>query len=471
MNTKKSILTIALAATLAACGGSSSSDDDASNGGPTNPSYADCSAGTQDLDGITYTFPTTNHDDTSQATGVNSIEGGEQKMTADAYCNDSVTTLSNPQIENTSCNDGYKQDGNVCTIETSSDCAAGTIIINGVTFEYSAFNNGETQEVSTTQSGTYESTNYTDTIQCSDFAVSSQDNFNQTTTENQLGADLTKQYLGEQGYTEITDGSVNPEFWDINSSNELSFVKPSEGAEYSIFQTNDLTPSYVLVVENANAQTKPHTTDGEYSQNENYLTSQITPTQNGSEISQVITHPTTRSGIESKLGEISANLEKGIKGAFYSFISSLEPTENRSEARILSDGIAYTIDFDDGSFWDIYELNQSNRDLYIGEIKFFTDNSVVAPDYLYLTQETNPDNLAAAEKFAVLYNNGVLSINFNSRYLTAGAFDLGENYRVVDADGVYYGIMYAMREDESCEQDVTKEYVTLFELSSCENKS
>ena len=468
MNTKKSILTIALAATLAACGSSSSSDDDASNGGPTNPSYADCSAGTQDLDGITYTFPATNHGDTSQATGVNSIEGGEQKMTADAYCNDSVTTLSNPQIENTSCSDGYKQDGNVCTIETSSDCAAGTIIINGVTFEYSAFNNGETQNVSTTQSETYESTNYTDTLQCDNSIVSSQGNFNQTTTENQLGATLTKQYLGEQGYTEITDGSVNPEFWDINSSNELSFVKPSEGAEYSIFQTNDLTPSYVLAVENANAQTKPHITNGEYLENESYLTSQINPTQNGSEISQVVTHPTTRSGIESKLGEITSNLQKGIKGAFYSFISSLEPTTNTSEARILSDGIAYTIDFNGGT--DIYELNQSNRDLYIGEVKFFTDNSVVAPDYLYLTQETNPDNLAAAEKFAVLYNNGVLSINLNNRDLTAGAFSLGENYRVVDADGVNYGIMYAMREDESCEQDPTKSWETRFGTEACFDK-
>ena len=466
MNTKKSILTIALAATLAACGGSSSSDDDASNGGPTNPTYADCSAGTQDLDGITYTFPTTNHGDTSQATGVNSIEGGEQNMIADAYCNDSIITLSNPQIENTSCSDGYKQDGNVCTIETSSDCAAGTIIINGVTFEYSAFNNGETQNVSTTQSETYESTNYTDTIQCSDFAVSSQDNFNQTTTENQLGATLTKQYLGEQGYAEITDGSVSPEFWDINSSNELSFVKPSEGAEYSIFQTNDLTPSYVLVVENAPAQTKPHITNGEYSQNESYLTSQINPTQNESEISQVVTHPTTRSGIESKLQEISSNLGKGIRGAFYSFISSLEPTMNTPESRILSDEIAYQFD----ELLDIYELNQSNRDLYIGEIKFFTGNSVVAPDYLYLTQETNPDNLAAAEKFAVLYNNGVLSINFNSRDLTKGAFDLGENYRVVDADGVDYGVMYAMREDESCNQDETKFWDTSFGVSRCSNK-
>ena len=389
-------------------------------------------------------------------------------MTADAYCNDSIVTLSNPQIDDTSCNDGYRQDGDFCIVESSSDCEAGSITINGVTFEYSAFKNGETQNVSTTQNGTYESTNYTDTLQCDNSIVSSQGNFNQTTTENQLGVTLTKQYLGEQGYSEITDGSVNPEFWDINSSNELSFVKPSEGAEYSIFQTNDLTPSYVLVVENAPAQTKPHITDGEYSQNENYLTSQINPTQNESEISQVVTHPTTRSGIESKLQEISANLEKGIKGTFYSFISSWSPTGNTSEARILSDGIAYTIDFDGGT--DIYELNQSNRDLYIGEIKFFTDNSVVAPDYLYLTQETNPDNLAAAEKFAVSYNNGVLSINFNSRDLTKGAFDLGENYRVVNADGIDYGIMYAMREDESCNQDATREWKEVFGTEACFDK-
>ena len=264
MTTKKSIPTIALAATLAACGGTSSSDDDASNGGPTNPSYADCSAGTQDLDGITYTFPATNHGDTSQATGENSINGGEQNMIADAYCNDSITTLSNPQIEDTSCDNGYIQDGDFCIVEPSSDCVAGTITTNGVIFNYEAFKNGENQNVSTTQGGTYENTNYTDTLQCDDSVVSSQGNFNQTTTENQLGATLTKQYLGEQGYAEITDGSVSPEFWDINSSNELSFVKPSEGAEYSIFQTNDLTPSYVLVVENAPAQTKPHITDGEY---------------------------------------------------------------------------------------------------------------------------------------------------------------------------------------------------------------
>ena len=379
-----------------------------------------------------------------------------------------IRALSNPQIENTSCDNGYIQDGDFCIVEPSSDCVAGTITTNGVTFEYSAFNNGETQEVSSIQSGTYESTNYTDTIQCSDFAVSSQDNFNQTTTENQLGADLTKQYLGEQGYTEITDGSVNPEFWDINSSNELSFIKPSEGAEYSIFQTNDLTPSYVLVVENAQAQTKPHITDGEYSQNENYLTSQINPTQNESEISQVVTHPTTRSGIESKLGEITSNLQKGIKGSFYSFISSLEPTTNTSEARILSDGIAYQFGGEGGAY--IYELNQSNRDLYVGEVKFFTDNLNGRPTDLYLTKETNADNLDTAEKFAVSYNNGVLSINFNSRYLTAGAFDLGENYRVVNADGIDYGIMYAMREDESCNQDATREWKEVFGTEACFDK-
>ncbi len=186
MTTKKSILTIALAATLAACGGTSSSDDDASNGGPTNPTYADCSAGTQDLDGITYTFPATDHGKTSQATGANSIEGGEQNMIADAYCNDSITTLSNPQIEDTSCNEGYKQEGNACTIETASDCIAGTITTNGVVFEYSAFKHGETQDVSTIQEDDYGHTTSTDTLQCDNSSVSSQGNFNQTTEHKEL---------------------------------------------------------------------------------------------------------------------------------------------------------------------------------------------------------------------------------------------------------------------------------------------
>ena len=186
MNTKKSILTIALAATLAACGGTSSSDDDATNQGPTNPSYADCSAGTQDLDGITYTFPATDHGKTSQATGKNSIEGGEQNMIADAYCNDSITTLSNPQIDDTSCNDGYRQDGDFCIVESSSDCEAGSITINGVTFEYSAFKNGETQNVSTTQEDDYGHTTSTDTLQCDNSSVSSQGNFNQTTEHKEL---------------------------------------------------------------------------------------------------------------------------------------------------------------------------------------------------------------------------------------------------------------------------------------------
>ena len=186
MTTKKSIPTIALAATLAACGGSSSSDDDASNGGPTNPTYADCSAGTQDLDGITYTFPATNHGETSQATGENSINGGEQNMIADAYCNDSITTLSNPQIDDTSCNDGYRQDGDFCIVEPSSDCVAGTITTNGVVFEYSAFKHGETQDVSTIQEDDYGHTTSTDTLQCDNSSVSSQGNFNQTTEHKEL---------------------------------------------------------------------------------------------------------------------------------------------------------------------------------------------------------------------------------------------------------------------------------------------
>ena len=128
MATKKSIPTIALAATLAACGGSSSSDDDASNGGPTNPSYADCSAGTQDLDGITYTFPSTSHGDTSQATATNQIEGGEQKWVANAYCNNGVVELSDPKVESTICFGGYQNVGDICEAIIYESCPAQTRI-------------------------------------------------------------------------------------------------------------------------------------------------------------------------------------------------------------------------------------------------------------------------------------------------------------------------------------------------------
>ena len=230
MTTKKSIPTIALAATLAACGGSSSSDDDASNGGPTNPSYADCSAGTQDLDGITYTFPATDHGETSQATGENSINGGEQNMIADAYCNDSITTLSNPQIEDTSCDNGYIQDGNFCIVEPSSDCVAGTITTNGVVFEYSAFKHGETQDVSTIQEDDYGHTTSTDTLQCNNSSVSSQNNFNQTIDHKELDGELIQATLEKDYsmskinkdtnttfYGSTTDDNNNP--YNVNYTN------------------------------------------------------------------------------------------------------------------------------------------------------------------------------------------------------------------------------------------------------------
>ena len=107
-------------------------------------------------------------------------------MIADAYCNDSIITLSNPQIEDTSCNEGYRQEGNACTIETASDCTAGTITTNGVVFEYSAFKHGETQDVSTIQEDDYGHTTSTDTLQCDNSSVSSQNNFNQTTEHKEL---------------------------------------------------------------------------------------------------------------------------------------------------------------------------------------------------------------------------------------------------------------------------------------------
>ena len=364
------------------------------------------------------------------------------------------------------CGSSSSDDGTDPVDQASQNCAAGTITVNGVTFSYDDFNHEETQNVASTQEGDYENTTSTDTLLCDDGSVSSQGDFSQETTENELGADLTNQYLSQElGYTQITDGSVTPEFWEVNSSNELSFVKPL--GDYSVFQTTDLTPSYVVVLENAPAQTKPHVHEGEYSQNDSFLTSQITPNQNEANISQVITHPITKSAIAAKTSQISANLQAGVRGAMHSFISTLDPRQNDPWAKILTDEIDYT-----DPFGDIYELNQSNRDLYMGEIQLFTDSSVSAPDYLYLTQEANPDNLDAAEKFPVLYANETLSMptDTENRFLTTGALNEGEMYRLVDGDGALYGSMKILTIEESCEQDETMQYATNFGSTSCTDK-
>ena len=240
------------------------------------------------------------------------------------------------------CGGSSSDDGTDPVDQASQNCAAGTITVNGVTFSYDAFNHEETQNVASTQEGDYENTTSTDTLLCDDGSVSSQGNFNQETTENELGADLTNQYLSQElGYTQITDGSVTPEFWEVNSSNELLFVKPL--GDYSVFQTTGLTPSYVVVLENAPAQTRPHVHGGEYSQNDSFLTSQITPNQNEANISQVITHTITKSAIAAKISQIASNLSEGIRGAMYSFVSTLDPRTNTEQAKILTDGVDYTI--------------------------------------------------------------------------------------------------------------------------------
>ena len=360
------------------------------------------------------------------------------------------------------CGSSSSDDGTDPVDQASQNCAAGTITVNGVTFSYDAFNHEETQNVASTQEGDYENTTSTDTLLCDDGSVSSQGDFSQETTENELGADLTNQYLSQElGYTQITDASVTPEFWEVNSSNELSFVKPL--GDYSVFQTTDLTPSYVVVLENAPAQTKPHVHEGEYSQNDSFLTSQITPNQNEANISQVITHPITKSAIAAKTSQISANLQAGVRGAMHSFISTLDPRQNDPWAKILTDGVDYQFGGEGGA--DIHELNQSNRDLYIGEIQLFTDSSVSAPDYLYLTQEANPDNLDTAEKFPVSHANETLSMptDTENRFLTTGALNEGEMYRLVDGDGVLYGSMKILTIEESCEQDETMQWA----LGSC----
>ena len=260
-----------------------------------------------------------------------------------------------------SASDTDADDGTDPVEPGEQNCAAGEITVSDVTFSYSTFNNEETQDVASTQAGDYETTTSTVTLVCDDGSVASQDNFNQETTDNELGADLTNQYLSQElGYTQITDGSVIAEFWDVNSSNELSFVKPI--GDYSVFRTTDLTPSYVVVVENAAAQTKPHIHEGEYSSNDSFLTTQISPTQNEANISQVITYPVTKSEILAKTSQISANLQTGVRGAMHSFISTLDPRTNTEQAKILTDGVDYQFGGEGGA--DIYELNSTNIETF-----------------------------------------------------------------------------------------------------------
>ena len=340
------------------------------------------------------------------------------------------------------------------------NCSSGTYISNGVNFEYDAFDHEKTQNVSNREEGDYENVISNETLECNNGVVSSQNNFNQEISENNLNANLTNQYIEEElGYTQITDGSVTPEFWDLNSSNELSFIKPLDISNYTIFRTNDLTPSYISVIPDESTQTKPHIPNGEYSENSSLRTSEIDPTKNESKISQIITHPITKSGIEGKIEEINSNSQEGIRGPFNLFLSTLDPRTNTEQAKILTDGVDYT-----DPFGDIYELNSTNRNLYKGEANLFTDNSIGIPNRLYLTQETNAD-LDTAERFSVLYDSstGKISIDPNSRFLTTGVLNEEENYRLVDFDGVLYGNMKVLTKEESCEQDETKRYISEFE--------
>ena len=352
----KMIVPVVLSTFLYGCssggGGGGSSSSNNNGGDPVDPVYSCSATEKSTLDGLgLYQVPGLENKGSTEVSTSVSIDNGVNNYSALASCladsqGGNVTISS--EVITTSCDEGFQSNENQCEaiIQTPLNCEAGIFTSNGIDFGYDAFNHGETQNVSNTQKGTYENTTSTDTLGCDDGVVSSQGNFNQTTTENELGVTLTSQYLSQElGYTQITDDSVTPEFWDVNSTNELSFIKPL--GDYSIFQTTGLTPSYVVVLENAPAQTKPHTSEGEYSQSESFLTSQITPTQNESNISQVITYPTNKSGIEAKISQIASNLAEGIRGAMYSFVSTLDPRTNTEQAKILTDGVDYTISLEE----------------------------------------------------------------------------------------------------------------------------
>ena len=74
-----------------------------------------CEAGTQVFDGVSYSFPQTNHNETSTASGVNQISNGYQNMEAEASCSDGSITLSNSNVVSTNCDSGFENNAGVCS--------------------------------------------------------------------------------------------------------------------------------------------------------------------------------------------------------------------------------------------------------------------------------------------------------------------------------------------------------------------
>ena len=137
------------AITLSACGGGGGSSTLNNNGGGgTTPTYEDCFAGTQSFEGISYSFPDTLHNQTSQATGENSIDGGEQKMIANAYCNDGNIEISDSIIESTSCDATHRNEGESCIAYQSCPVAEITQGDFGTQFSFPNQAHGKSQTAS-----------------------------------------------------------------------------------------------------------------------------------------------------------------------------------------------------------------------------------------------------------------------------------------------------------------------------------
>ena len=147
----KAILPVALAGILGltACGGSSSSVSN-NNGGGTNPTFQDCPSGTQSINGVSYSFPNTLHGQSSQATATNSIDGGTQSLTANAYCNDGNIELSDSEVESTMCIGGYQNVGDFCEAIIYESCPAQTRIEGdfGTQFSFPEQTHGASETIS-----------------------------------------------------------------------------------------------------------------------------------------------------------------------------------------------------------------------------------------------------------------------------------------------------------------------------------
>ena len=205
------------------------------------------------------------------------------------------------------CGGSSSDDGTDPVDQASQNCAAGTITVNDVTFSYDAFNHEETQDVASTQEGDYENTTSTDTLLCDDGSVSSQGNFSQETTENELDLNAITSYLADNGYAQIEDLDVTFRPIAQQPDSNDSYQVNAKVLDPKIFQISSLQPNQNFMVAEPTLAVQAYFTPSEeditdLSVNSSYLSG----TSNDGNITTIIETGIKRSELKSRLEELQS---------------------------------------------------------------------------------------------------------------------------------------------------------------------